>query len=188
MYKQTLNQIKSLLSIEVKLAQVKLDDGITIIEAEQFAPDYSVGIVTTDGIVPLPVGDYTLEDGKLLSVAVEGIIASISDAAPAEPAMPEAPVEINVEAEVKPKRVVESVSKETFFEEIAKLREEFSAIKAENETLKSELAKVELSIEDNEAGASAIKHNPEAEKSAGFRFSGNRPTSTLDKVYSKLFN
>ena len=59
-YKNKLNQIKALLSLEVKLAQMKLEDGITIVEAEAFEPDYSIGIVTPDGIVPMPVGEYEL--------------------------------------------------------------------------------------------------------------------------------
>lgn len=189
MYKNKLNQIKSLLSMEVKLAQMKLEDGITIVEAESFEPEFSIGIVTADGIVPMPVGEYKTEDDKIVVVEVEGIIKEVKDAEeapmPEEEAMPEAEVEVEVEAEVQPKRIVESVSKETFFAEIEKLRAEFSAIKSENEDLK---AKLELASQ-NEEGAEAIVMNPENKTEvSGFKFSKNKTKSIQDSVYSKMFN
>lgn len=171
--------------MEIKLEQMKLDDGVTTIEAEKFEPEYSVGIVTADGVVPMPVGEYTLEDGKMVVVAQEGIIAEIKDAMVEEKEV-EIEKEVEVEAEAKPKRVVESVSKETFFAEIEKLRAEFSAIKTENEDLKAELAKIELSKED-EAGAESINFNPEAKQVERITF-GNIKNTTQNRVFNKLFN
>ena len=84
-----LNKIKETLGVElseeVKLAQAALENG-TIIEAEEFAEGKEVFIVTEDELVALPIGDYELEDGQVLIVAEEGIIASIGAAeeAPAE--------------------------------------------------------------------------------------------------------
>lgn len=74
---EMLNKITSLLSTKVELANVKLENG-TILEAENFAAGESVFIVTEDEKVPLPIGDYTLEDGKMLMVAEEGIISEIT--------------------------------------------------------------------------------------------------------------
>lgn len=197
-YKNKLNQIKALLALEVKLAQMKLEDGITILEAEAFEPDYSVGIVTADGIVPLPVGEYKLEDGSILVVAVEGIIAEIKqEEAEAEveievEAAPEEVVEPMMEAEVAPtpKRIVESVSKETFFEaELEALKTELAAIKAENESLKADKSSLEVELSNVEAGAEAIMTNPEAEvKVSSFKLSKNRARSIEDSVFSKIFN
>ena len=197
-YKNKLNQIKALLSMEVKLAQMKLEDGITIIEAESFEPDFSVGIVTADGIVPMPVGEYKLEDGSILVVAVEGIIAEIKqEEAEAEVEVevevaPEEVVEPMMEAEVAPtpKRIVESVSKETFFEaEIEQLKTELAAIKAENESLKASKESLEVELSNVEAGAEAIVTNPEAEvKVSSFKLSKNRHRSIEDSVFSKIFN
>jgi len=197
-YKNKLNQIKALLSMEVKLAQMKLEDGITIIEAESFEPDFSVGIVTADGIVPMPVGEYKLEDGSILVVAVEGIIAEIKqEEAEAEVEVevevaPEEVVEPMMEAESapSPKRIVESVSKETFFEaEIEQLKTELAAIKAENEALKADKSSLEVSLSNVEAGAEAIVTNPEAEvKVNSFKLSKNRTHSIEDSVFSKIFN
>jgi hypothetical protein len=196
-YKSTKNRVKAVLGFQVNLAQMKLEDGVTIIEAEEFAPEFSVGIVTADGVVPMPIGEYTLEDGKVLVVAVEGIIAEVKEATPEAPAQ-EAPVEVNVEAEVAPqapqaKRVVESVSKETFFAEIEKLRTELSLqineVKAENESLKSEKEALEVKLNSQEEGAEPIVQNPEAEeKVQGFSFGQNRPENIQDKVYEKMFN
>jgi hypothetical protein len=198
-YKSKKNLIKAALGFQVNLAQMKLDDGITIVEAEAFEPDYSIGIVTADGIVPLPVGEYTLEDGKILSVKVEGIIAEVKDAMPEEAPMPEAPVEINVEADSQtpqPKRVVESVSKETFFAEIEKLKVEFSAqieelkaVKTELESVKAEKQALEVKLNSQEEGAEPIVQNPEAEvKVQGFAFGQNHPETILDTVFSKIFS
>lgn len=197
-YKNKLNQIKALLALEVKLAQMKLEDGITIVEAESFEPDYSIGIVTADGIVPMPVGEYKLEDGNILVVEVEGIIKSIAPEAEEE-MMPEAEhptaeaTEPQMAAEPSapaPKRIVESVSKETFFEaEIEALKTELAAIKAENESLKASKESLEVELSNVEAGAEAIVTNPEAEvKVNSFKLSKNRVRSIEDSVFSKIFN
>jgi regulator of replication initiation timing len=200
-YKNKLNQIKALLALEVKLAQMKLEDGVTIVEAESFEPDYSIGIVTADGIVPMPVGEYKMEDGSILVVEVEGIIAEIKqEEAEAEvevevEAAPEEVVEPMMEAELPasaptPKKVVESVSKETFFEaQIEALRNELAEIKAENEALKLSKQTLEVELSNVEEGAEAIVPNPEAEsKTSSFKLSKNRTRSIEDSVYSKIFN
>lgn len=197
-YKSKKNVIKAALGFQVNLAQMKLEDGITIIEAESFEPEFSVGIVTADGIVPMPEGEYKLEDGKILVVALEGIIAEIKDAMPEEEApIEEAPeVEVEVEAEAQapsPKRIVESVSKETFFAEIEKLRTELSAqiseVKAENEALKAEKEALEVKLNAQEEGAEPIVQNPEPEpKQEGFAYGQNRPETIQDSVFSKIFS
>jgi hypothetical protein len=197
-YKNKLNQIKALLALEVKLAQMKLEDGITIVEAESFEPDFSIGIVTADGIVPMPVGEYKLEDGSILVVEVEGIIAEIKQEEDEQEveveveAAPEEVVEPMMEADSAPapKRIVESVSKETFFEaELEALKTELAAIKAENEALKSEKSSLEVELSNVEAGAEAIVTNPEAEtKVNSFKLSKNRHRSIEDSVFSKIFN
>ena len=76
---------------KVELATAKLDNG-TVLEAEAFEAGNEIFIVTEDDKVALPVGDYTMEDGKMLVVAEEGIIAEIKD-------LEEAPAEDEVEAE-----------------------------------------------------------------------------------------
>ena len=85
---ETLSQIMELLNLqdEVKLESMKLDNG-TVIEAEAFEANQEVFIVTEDEKIALPVGEYTLEDGRILAVVEEGVIAEVratEEEAPAE--------------------------------------------------------------------------------------------------------
>ncbi len=176
-----INQIKTLLGMEVKLAQMALENG-TIIEAEVFEAGASVFIVNEEDRIALPVGEYKLEDGMILIVAEEGIIAEIKEME--VPVAEEAPAEVEVEveqemAEVKePKRVIESVTKEMFFAEIESLRKEIEELK---------LAKVE--VKEVELSAEPLTHNPEATtKRELHTFSQNRTKTTFDSVLNKISN
>lgn len=156
-FKNTLNKIKALLSIEVNLEQMTLVDGITVLEAESFEPDYSVGIVTSEGIVPAPVGEHETTDGMIVVVEVEGIIKEVKPVeAPAETEEVEVEIEASVEAST-PKKIVDTITKETFFAEI---KVEVEKLEAENKALKVELEAIKVELE--EAGAKAIVTNPEA--------------------------
>ena len=153
-----INQIKTLLNIEVKLEQMKLDNGV-VIEADVFEADNEVFVVNGEERVALPIGEYVLEDGRALIVAVEGIIAEIK-----EVGEPEAPVEDAVAPdmgaaptapETSPKKVIESISKEMFFEEIEKLNAKIEALK---------LSKIEVITEAVELAevVNPIIPNPES--------------------------
>jgi hypothetical protein len=191
-YKNKLNQIKALLSLEVKLAQMKLEDGITIVEAESFEPDYSIGIVTPEGIVPMPVGEYELEDGSMVKVEVEGVIASIGPKAeevgPENEAAPEEVVAPEMEASPsapQPKRIVESVSKESFFEaQVAELKAEIEALK-----LAAQVKQEAIELASQEEAAEPLSFNPEsAIKPEGYRFAKNRTKNIQDSVNNRIFN
>lgn len=180
------NQIKELLGMEVKLAQMKLQDGVTVIEAEAFEPEMAVFIVNGEEKVPMPVGEYMLEDGNVLKVDVEGIIASIEMPEEEMPAAEEevaTPAEANQEMTTEvatPKRVVESVTKEMFFSEIEKLRAEIAELKLS----KTEVVEaVELSNDNVEV----LSHNPEATNEVKMNlYSRKRNATTFDVVLSKL--
>jgi hypothetical protein len=179
------NQIKELLGMEVKLAQMKLQDGVTVIEAEAFEPEMAVFIVNEDERVPMPVGEYMLEDGNMLKVEVEGVIAMIAMPEMEEPEVeeevetPEAEQEMTAEV-ASPKRVVESVTKEMFFAEIEKLKAEIAELKLS----KTEVAEVvELSSDNIEV----LTHNPEAKNEVKLNlYSKKRQATTFDVVLSKL--
>jgi len=80
MKNSTINKIKALLGMEVSLEQIKLVDGVTIFEADAFEMDAPVFIVTEDEQkIPVPVGEYELEDGRILVVIEEGVIAEIKE-------------------------------------------------------------------------------------------------------------
>jgi hypothetical protein len=176
-----INEIKTLLGMEVKLAQMKLQDGVTVLEAEAFEPEMAVFIVNEDERVPMPVGEYMLEDGNVLKVEVEGVIASIEmpeEEAPEveEVETPEAEQEMTAEV-ASPKRVVESVTKEMFFSEIEKLKAEIAELKS----VKTET--VELSSDNIEV----LSHNPEATNEVKLNlYSKKRQATTFDVVLSKL--
>jgi len=75
-----INQIKTLLGMEVKLEQMKLMDGVSILEAESFEAGNEVFIVTEDDQrIPLPIGEYELEDGRILIVIEEGVISEVKE-------------------------------------------------------------------------------------------------------------
>ena len=180
-----INEIKTLLGMEVKLAQMKLKDGVTILEADAFEMENAVFIVNGEERIPLPVGEYELEDGMILVVSVEGIIAEIKEAVVEAPEAPEAEVEVEVEAQAEtvatPKRIVESVSKEMFFAEIEKLRTEIAELKSVKEVVKEELS--------SDVVVEPLTHSPEVKNEVKLnKFSSNRQMTTQDIVMSKLFN
>ena len=201
---EILTKIKTLLGVEsevVRLAQMKLEDGLTIVESESFAAGDEIVIVTEDGKVAMPVGDYTLEDGRLLVVKEEGIIEEVKEAKKEEEIEEVVEPDVDEEVEAKeetttPKKVIESITKESFFSEIEALKTENESLKKEMEELKlkaventnkkEETKEVELTeLEDT----NPIVHNPENKKEVvGFKYSQNRHKTTLDRVMDKLSN
>lgn len=169
-----LNKLRTLLGMEVKLEQMKLSDGETILEADSFetgafadnqAPD--VFIITTDEQkVPLPIGEYELEDGRMLVVKVEGKIAEIKEVptqeeqAPMEQPTAEVPVEAssNPSPTKEPKSVIETTTREVRFSD-----EEFEALKRENAELKALLTEISEHPKVTELAEEVkpIVHNPE---------------------------
>ena len=147
-----LNKVRELLGMEVKLEQRKLDDGVTVIEADAFEAEAEVYIITEDEQkIALPVGEYKLEDGMILVVAEEGIISELKEAEEEaeqevveEEAAPAEEEEMKEETPVK--KTVESIVKETFFTEIEALKKENEELKAEIE----QLSKVEKTTEETE--------------------------------------
>jgi hypothetical protein len=185
-----INQIKTLLGMEVKLEQMKLMDGVTVLEADSFEAGNEVFIVTEDEQkIPLPVGEYEFEDGRMLIVIEEGVISEVKEKEE-EVEEPEVEVETEKKEEMEtektaPKKTIESVVKETFFSEIEKLKEE-------NETLKAELSKlkevketeVELAIEEE---VKPISFNPENEnKVEVVKIASKRPRTIMDSVMNKI--
>ena len=114
---EVLNKIKTALSMQVNLETAKLADGVTVIEAETFAPENEVFIVMDEDRVPLAPGEYEMEDGRKLVVEIEGIIAQIGEQAEDVVAEEEEEKEEDLKKDDKPKTIVETKVKETYFEE-----------------------------------------------------------------------
>lgn len=189
MKNSTINKIKTLLGMEVALMQMKLMDGVTVFEADAFEMDNEVFIITEDEQkIPVPIGEYELEDGMILVVAVEGIIAEIKEAVVEEPEAPEAEVEVEVEAtEVASpiKKTVESQVKETFFSEIEKLQAENIELKAKLELLSKVDEVAEEATELSEV--KPISFNPEnTNEVEHFQFGAKRPRSVMDSILEKI--
>jgi len=186
-----INQIKTLLGMEVKLEQMKLMDGVTVLEADMFEAGNEIFVVTEDEQkIPVPVGEYEMEDGRMLIVVEEGIISEVKEKVEEEEVEVEEPIEEEAKKEQEmetaksnPKKVVESTIKESFFSEI-------EALKKENETLKAELSKLN-EVKENEVELSEevkpISFNPENEnKVESIKFASKRPRTIMDSVLNKL--
>jgi flagellar biosynthesis GTPase FlhF len=208
-----LNKVRELLGMEVKLEQRKLEDGVTIVEADSFEPGEEIMIVTEDEqMIPLPVGDYKMEDGQILVVSEEGIIAEIKEAEEEEEVVEEEAKSEEKEyeeeeeemAEAKPiKKTVESIVKETFFTEIENLKKENAELKAKIQELSSDKVteeptneaevsepvaeKEEVELSSDEPADKPISYNPEnVQKKEKYVFGKNRPRTIMDRVYEKL--
>ena len=190
---QTLNKVRTLLGIEVKLEQMKLDNG-AILEAEVFEVGAEIFVVADEERVAVPVGEYQVEDGSTIVVLEEGVIGEIKEAGAEEEEAPvedEAPVEEEVVEEdlstetATPKKVVKSITEEMFFSEIEKLRTEINELKLSKVEVKEvEEVSVELSSDEVEG----ISHNPEnvSEKKELNLYSQKGKNNTMSRIFNKL--
>ena len=184
------------LSEEVKLEQQTLENG-TVLEAEAFEAGKEIFIVTEDEKVAVPVGKYEMEDGRMLVVAEEGIIAEIK----AEEEEKEE-VEAKEEKEEMYATKRELAEVKEMIEEIKAMlepKEEMSADDLGNlmtEELakheKTELSEVpeEVQEELNKPAAEPIMANPEAntKNNDGYKFGKNRKPSIADRVMKRIIN
>jgi hypothetical protein len=201
---EMLNQIKTLLNIEVKLEETKLENG-TVITAESFEKGKEIFIVTDDEKVAMPVGEYLLEDGRLIVVEEEGTIADVrevSDEVPAKEEETKEEEEKTEDLEEEEKEEKEELGYATK-EELAEVKNMIEEIKAmlepkedlsteaqaplKSRTVKEEFSEVEKT-ELSEAAAKPIKHNPEAEtkKINRVEFGKGKFNTTFDKVMEQI--
>lgn len=198
---EMLNKVKDLLGVElseeVKLEQMKLENG-TVLEAESFEKDNEVFIITDDEKVPVPSGEYQMEDGKIL-VVENGVISEIK--------------EMEEEVEEEEATSEEEEMKEEVYaskDEVSELKAIIEDLKAKLElkdqetaeeiglamtTMLSEQEKVEEAVEEavkeelSKPAAEPIKHNPEGEtKKQNQLYSQRRKLSTRDRVLQKIAN
>lgn len=200
-----LKKVKVLLGIEVKLEQMKLEDG-AVLEAESFEAGKEVFIIAEEDKVALPVGEYEIEGGKVLVVSEEGLIGEIKEAeAKEEPKEEEAVEEVEAAEEPKEDEPKEEPKKEyATKEEVAELKalveklmsekEELSTEEVEEtveeevktelseetkEEVEEEVKEVELSKEEE---AKPFKHNPEVNLSSNNNLFSNRDKK-LGNIY-----
>jgi hypothetical protein len=172
---------------------MKLDNG-TVVEAEAFESGKEIFIVTDDDKVALPVGEYMMEDSRLLVVEEEGMIADlkdVSDEVPQEEEAEEETEDLEEEADVADWKGMEKRI-QNLEDAIADLKKDKVEASDDANTLKSRTVKEEFSAEElsSEPAAEAIKHNPEGEtlKEMKFVYSQNRTETTLDRILNKINN
>ncbi len=210
-----LNQIKTLLNIEVKLEEQKLENG-TRVEAESFEKGKEIFILTDDEKVAMPVGEYLLEDGRLIVVKEEGIIDDMRDVSDDVPQKEEESKdetedlgykeeEMDEEADVQDwegmekriKNLEDAISdlksrmgEKSMEEEEVEMEEEVSR-QPKSRTVKEEFneeVNEQLKEELSQPAAQPIKHNPESgnAKKEHFRIAPNRKPSTMDYILNQL--
>ena len=193
---ETLSKIMELLNLqdEVKLESMKLDNGTTI-EAEAFEPNQEVFIITEEEEkIALPIGEYTLEDGRMLVVAEEGIIAEVKEAE--EPEAEEAP-----EAEAPEVEEVEQAEEEMAYatkeelsaamDELKGMIEEIKAMMSPkeeemSEEVKEEVVAEEVDLSADEPATKPIKHSPDSKPAEMHKFSKGAQKDTLSRIFDKL--
>jgi hypothetical protein len=186
---ETLGKIMELLNLqdEIKLESMKLENGTTI-EAEAFEANQEVFIVTEeDEKIALPIGEYTLEDGRILVVAEEGIIAEVREAEEEAPAQEEAPEEVVEEveqAEEEPKEEMSYATKEELSAAVEEMKAMIEEIKAMMSPKEEEMAEVDLSAD--EPAAKPIKHSPDTKTADLQKFSKGARKDTLSRIFDKL--
>jgi hypothetical protein len=175
--------------MEVKLAQMKLADGVTVLEFDSLEVGMEIFIVSENGNVPLPNGEYELEDGQMLEVYEDGIIGEVAakeeEAAPMEEKEPiaEVPVEASTEPTQTAKKTVETVSKETYFSEMEELKREITELK---EQLKQKEEVKEVVLEET---PKPITFNPEnVQKMEQIKLTAQNVPSARDRILNIIYN
>jgi predicted RNA-binding protein len=152
---EVLNKIKVALGMEteepkkVEMATAVLDNGTTV-EAEAFEAGQPISVVVDGEAVPLPAGEYVMEDGMMLIISEDGIIGEIK-----EPETEEA--EMEAEAPISRSEFDELKSA------VKAIAESINASKQEKEELKPEVKEVDVEAEKVEMAEEpkAVKHSPE---------------------------
>jgi hypothetical protein len=187
---ETLSKIMELLNLqdEVKLESMKLENGTTI-EAEAFEANQEVFIVTEeDEKIALPIGEYTLEDGRILVVAEEGIIAEVraEEEAPEEAPAQEEVVEEVEQAEEEPKEQMSYATKEELSAAVEEMKAMIEEIKAMMSPKEEEMAAEEVDLSADEPAAKPIKHSPDTKPADMQKFSKGARKDTLSRIFDKL--
>ena len=192
---ETLSKIMELLNLqdEVKLESMKLENG-TVIEAEAFEANQEVFIVTEDERIALPIGEYELEDGRMLIVAEEGVIAEVRDAneeeAPAEEPAQEEVVEEVEQAEEEKEEEMAYATKEELTAAMDELKGMIDEIKSmmspKEEEMSEEVAEEQVEMSTDEPAAKPIKHSPETKTPKMHKFAEGARKDTLSRIFDKL--
>ena len=185
---ETLSKIMSILNlseeqVKVDAAQATLENG-TILEAEAFEPGNEVFIVSEDERVAVPVGEYEMEDGRVLVVAEEGIIAEIREGGEEE-APAEEPAEEPAAEEELADEEMNYVTREELAEVVNEIKSMVEQMMSEKEEKMASEAKEKLS--KAKPARKPMKHNPETKAKPQVNLGQSKKGgSTLDRVMARI--
>jgi hypothetical protein len=191
---EMLKRIQTLLNTRVELEDRKLDNG-TVISADEFAEGQPVFIVTEDERIAMPVGEYQMEDGSVLVVEEEGMIAAIKSGE-AEEVVEEEVVEEEMSGTAAPKKVVESNVVETHFSDEQKnelVEAILSSVTPLIEELQNKVNELEAKLSSEEEVveqklSKTFKHTPEVkgEQKKTKLNNANVGNTTLQRVFQRM--
>ena len=189
--------------VAVELEQKKTEDGQAIFEADAFEIGQALFIVTEDGKIPAPMGEFALEDGSIVEVDENGVIVEI---AKKEEEIKEEEVVEEVEAQDEPmkEQIVEEMAKpkktvktktemeESYFskhmaELEAKFEARLSALEAEKVALSAQNEELLEKLANEPAPHTSF--NPEAttDSKLTFKLGAKRAETITDRVFNQLF-
>jgi hypothetical protein len=195
-------------SVEVKFERMALENG-TIFEAEKFEGGNEIFIVTEEARIAVPVGDYALEDGRVIVVSEEGIIERIDEKREeeVEVKVPVEEVEVEASNEEAPKKVIESQTTEKHFSEkdeedkmavvedwegmekrIQNLEDAVANLKKDKVEASSEIEELKAKNQElsAESATKPIKHNPENAQKNEVRDTHRGPLTSFERVLNNL--
>jgi predicted nucleic acid-binding Zn-ribbon protein len=183
------------------LKKKKLENG-TRVEAESFEKGKEIFILTDDEKVAMPVGEYLLEDGRLIVVAQEGIIDDVREVSNEVPQKEEEPASVTEDLSEEDDKKKDEKKKEekmadvgdwegmekriqNLEDAIADIKSRLGEKEMEDQEVEDSIKKIkeELSM----PSASPIRHNPEGSvKKSHFKLSPQRKKSTMDYILNQL--
>jgi hypothetical protein len=156
---EMLKKIKTLLNIEVKLEEQKLENG-TRIEAESFEKGKEIFILTDDQKVAMPVGEYLLEDGRLVVIEEEGLIADVREVSDEAPAKEEA--EEEGQEEVKDETEDLEEDDEAAVEDWAGMEKRIKNLEDAISDLKSKIGEKDMKEDEVEMEQEEVSRQPKS--------------------------
>ena len=180
--------------VKVEMATMKLANGV-VVEAESFEAGENVFLLGEDDEkVAAPVGEHELEDGRMLIIEEEGVIAEIREASEEE-VVEEEESEV---AEMAEEEEMAYVTKEEFESAVSEIKEMIAGMMPKEEQSAEEVEmnaeetteevveeKVEMSADEVPA-AKKVAAAPVENKSDMHQFATKGRKDALARVMSKL--
>tara|TARA_R110001599_G_scaffold299537_3_gene504574 strand:+ start:21659 stop:22246 length:588 start_codon:yes stop_codon:yes gene_type:complete len=169
--------------VKVEMATMKLAGGV-VVEAEAFEAGENVFLVGEDDEkVAAPIGEHELEDGRILVIVEEGVIAEIREAGEVAEEVTEEVVEETAQEDMAEEEMA-YVSKQEFTAAIDEIKEMIAAMIPKEEEMSTE-EKVEMSADEAPA-AKKVAAAPVEKKPEMHKFANKGRQDALARVMSKL--